>query len=677
MLRIPGQSQRWQQYNGSDKFGNISNSRNINLDRDGYIRLSPRTASLLSSKDEAAFNLPTSFGRRAGGDFEVVTIENPWEITINDIELDYDVDNDTGDDDPPNFDIDSRGLWWENKWHVVDGGNPSILMYKTMSNGNWTDTSVTDLTNGVAHPLESFKSRRTLCIGNGNVVRQYTTAYAASTYLTLPAEFEVIDMAYNNEIMAIVTKLADTTSSVTGIDGDAYFFVWDGSQTSVNRGYAIGTDMILSVEPYKSSFVCITRTGEYLYFNGGGFDRLSTLPIYHTNNTWGDSRNLEAIGDFLKTEGDVTYININNSREPGGGKEESYLANGGVQCFDPAAGLYHRYSPSISPAYRFAVTTDPSSNVFTTSGTIPSTGSQAKYISATTALNGLIVGRVYYVIKLTATTFSLATSYENAIAGTEIDVSGGSPNHIFVGIEHRDFGCTHMSRTGALSIAESPSQSLDHLIFGGEYYDYDSASVYEHVCFTIEGFENIGYIATPKVYSQNIKDSFQTLYIKHRQLSPGESITVKYKTCDIKGAPVSTPQTGAGFTFMSPNILSTTADISEIYEWVNRGNEYHAEFEITSGWGAGEIHDIESIAFDDGTYSVVLKQPVRNAAKTYQCDAVLENWEVAEVQTDTDVDYFEAKIDTKGTWVKYKIIMQGSDVIIEEILVENGTFKPV
>lgn len=70
---------------------------------------------------------------------------------------------------------------------------------------------------------------------------------------------------------------------------------------------------------------------------------------------------------------------------------------------------------------------------WTSSANIPSnvlTGTRVRLTTTTTLPAGLATATDYYVIRLSNTTFSLATSYANAIAGTDIDItSTGTGTH--------------------------------------------------------------------------------------------------------------------------------------------------------------------------------------------------------------------------------------------------------
>lgn len=682
MAKIPNTDKKYSQPNNSDLFGNIYYSKNLNFDEEGYIKLSPRAVSLVNSEDNTDFNIPVAFGRKQTGEFEVATTEDPFEIQINDgqgIEANLDDDND--DDAPPAFDFDSHGKWWQNRWYVTDA---TLLMYKTLSGGNWTDTAIS-LTSAVRHPLEVFRNRVTMCVGNGNVVKQINTSHSETTNLTLPAEFQVTSLAYNNNRMAVATKMADTTSGVTGINSEAYFFVWDGTTSSAGQLFGVGSDFIVHVVPYKSSFLLLTRTGLGLYFNGGGFDPLFELPVYFTDAVWGDSVNPETLGDTMVVDGDIVYININNATERYGRKGEEVLPNapGGVMCYDPKVGLYHRWSPSISKAYRVTVATsgtNTSTNVLTASaGTIASTGSPVKYIyNPGDKIGGLTIGKVYYCIKLTSSTFQLAETRQEAMNGVAIDLtSAASSNNYFLHVELKDYGASYMQRTGAVALSEVPDLALDSIVFGGEYQDSATTGGIEHLCFTVKEFQNIGYYVTPKITSQTVLDTYKNGFIRHFPLKDEEYIEVKMKTKEYVGLPVTTPQHGDHCTWSGTNELYTSADLAEAKAYLDAGGEL--ECEITAGAGAGQMAQILSMGFGNDTYSLVLDEEIEGVEAGDICDVLIENWQKLYRITSTEQKQGYSEVATgennKSTGAKFKVIMKGSDIKIEETNLPNEPYK--
>lgn len=685
MIRVPDNQKRFSVPNNSDLFGNIHYTKNINFDEEGYIKQSPRAVNIVDSDYDADFNIPTSFGRLQSSIFYTTTIEDPFIVQIDPTAMSSVQDTDAGNDAPPSLTIDSTGTWWQNLWHVTtDDG----LFSKDPSNGDWTDRSVT-LTSGKAHPVEVFKTsaNRTLCIGNGNVVVQINTSYSTSgiAQLTIPADFEVIDLAFNNGRIGVATKLSDTAS---GQSGEAYFFTWDGIGTSANGGWGVGSETIVGVVPYLSSFLLITKTGEGLYFNGGGFQRLFALPHYYLDRVWGDSVNREALGDIMKVDGDVVYFNLNNNIEPYGQKSEQYIANqpAGILCYDPKVGLYHYASPSISKTTLQVVSqanVNTSTDVMTVTGgylhtgALPATGSPVKYVyDGTAQIGGLLAGKIYFLIKLSSSTFSLAETYEDALLGTKIDLtSTGAANNHFLMLDVVDYGASYMARSGAIGLAEMNTHTLDTMIFGGEYYPTDSSTDKEYLCALVSGFKNISYFVTAKNISDNLKDIRQPIFIKYKPLKTGESIIVKEKTKDIDGLPSSTPQNSQICTWSSNKELYVTADFSEAKAHLDAGGSL--ECEIISGAGAGQMSQVVSMGYDDGVYSFVLEDEIEGVSASDVCNILIENWNYIGTVTSDDVDgYKKWTSDVTSKTAKYKVILIGDGVTIEEFSAGNSVFKP-
>lgn len=676
MIRIPDSSNQFSLPNNSDKFGNLHYVKNVNFDEEGYLKLSARAVSLVNEQDTDTFDIPTAIGRGQSDQFFVATTDRPFEVDLSEngsSGVSAAVDNGTN---APNLTFDSHGTWWQNRWYVTDTDD---LWYRDPSNGNWTDANVT-LTAGKNHFLEVFRSRVQLCIADGNEVVQINTSHTETTNLTIPADYEVIGLAYNNNFMAVATRLSDTAA---GQNQQAHLFIWDGTTTSANQSFGVGSDAIMAVTPYKSSFVILTRTGNLLYFNGGGFDQLTSLPFYFQNVTWGDSQNPEMFGNNMFVDGDVIYINVNTYYEQFGTKGERYLPSspGGVWCFDPKVGLYHRYSPSISEVSRLTVTSaniNTTTDVLTTTaGTIPATGNPVKYIhSRSTKIGGLQTGEVYYVIKLSSSTFSLATTRQNALDNIKIDItSTGDTTNYFLAVDQTDYGQSLIRRTGAIGQTEKPSHVQEGLVFGGELRRVNSSTADAHLNFLSAGFHNIGYLVTAKIFASQIKDTYQKLYIRYRPLESGERILVKQKHEDIMGLPISTPQDSASVTWTSNREFYTIADLSDAKSYLDQGGKRELECEIIGGAGAGSASQVESISEDNGTYSVVLKDEVIGASSQRVSDIIIENWVLIDTIDHNGDGTKEIPLDTSAKWVKYKMVLEGTDVTVEDLLLVSKEHK--
>lgn len=666
MIPIPNKG-IFKQSNKSDLFGNISKTKSINFDEEGYLKLSNRTVSLLNSTDDTNFNIPVSFGRYTNGSFFVATVETPYILTLSDTQSSISEDVDDGDDPHPSLDFVTSGKWWRNLWHIT---NNTKLYYKTLSNGNWTDTGIT-LTTDKLHPLEHFEKSNTLMVGNGNTVKQLDSSYTTTSLaqLTLSSDYEVSSLAYNNNTLGIGTRLSST---IEGQNKEAMFFVWDGSESSANSGYGVGSDSVITVFPYKSSFGVLTRAGQLLYFNGGGFEKLDSFPVYFKDLIWGNSINIDAYGDIAKVDGDVIYLNIPSEVITNRKDDFDPSMLGGIWCYDPNVGLHHKYSPSISKAqivYAREADVNISTNLITVFNsfslpnppTLPSTGNPVKILDS--AVGGISEGTIYYIIKSSSSTFKLASTKQNAIDGVAVDLTSAGVLNIMT-LDLKDYGQTRLARTGGIGITGYKQYLYSDLIFGGEYYPSASISDNSHLLISTRGFKNIGYLETSKVLSETIEDNLQKLCIKHRPLGEEDKIIVKYKNKDIYGLPEY-----ANCSVLGKNILSTTSNLSYSLNITE-----DLECEVVSGSGAGRMVKIQSITYENGTYSIQLEEDIEEFTAGDVCGVVLDNWTYLDEITSTNSSgYKEIALAKNSKWTKFKVVLEGCDTTIEELLIFNKT----
>lgn len=676
-IKLPNKG-KISQPNNSDLFGNIWYTKNMDFDEAGYIKLSSRTARIYSEEDGGSFDIPTAFGRFGDGLFHIVSADRAFDTNLN-----RNVSTIVAQDvtaNSPQLDFDSFGRWWQNRWHAVNNASPGKLFY---TNGTaWTDTGVS-LTQGKAHPLEVFRDKNAICIGNANTVLLVDNSYATLVTLSLPTDYEVQGLSYSNDKIAIVANLSDT---IAGQNQEAFLFIWDGSangassSTAVpNAGFPVGSDTIMAIAPYKTSWVILTRNGKLLYFNGGGFQELAAFPFWYIKATWSGSGNRSMYGDGIIADGDLIYINISGNLVPFGVKDEVFLENNpsGIWCYDPSVGLYHTYAPSVSKVSVLRVANtdiDLTSDIFTaTAGTIPATGNPVKYTyNRSTLIAGLTINVVYYIIRHNATMFSLALTKADALAGNKVNItSTGDSINYFFSLDVVDYGAALAStsgRTGAIGFMGKTESIYDDVIFGGDYNDITSATTdYATLNISIPSFDNIGYFTTPKYISRQIEDVNQKVFIKYRPLSNTDSITIKMKDSEIYGIPVSTPQKNSiRCQWTNSTTFTTTADLSEVYTYLTDASK-ECECEIISGAGAGQMSQISSILFSGGTYTVTLQDTLEGVTATYYCDILINNWKYLGQITASDMKgWKEFPIATSSKWVKFKTILRGVGTTIEE-----------
>lgn len=665
MYRIPAQDKKFSQRNRSDVSGNIWYSKNLDFDEEGVIKLSPRMVQVISDLNsdtsyDADFSYAPSIGR-AGSSFFFATIEQHFKATLSDASFSITQDADTGVQAGASV---TRGRWYQNAWHV---SNNTTVYSKAVAGGTWT-SRITGLTSGVLHPIEIFRNRNSIVVGDGNVVKQYNSSYSGTTDLTLPTDYEVVNISYSSNKVGVITKLSATAS---GQNQDAYFFVWDGTTTSANGGYPIASNSIVAIAPYKGSWVILSKTGQLLYFNGGGFEEIAVFPFFSKDRIWSSP---QANGDVMITDGDLIYINFNGLLNTEGIKQEATMINspGGIWCYDPAVGLYHKWSPSISQVNSISVA---DSNVDTTndlltasSGTIPETGSPIKLVFSTaTPIGGLNGGQVYFVIKASSTTFRLATTKANAIAGVYINITSvGLSTNYFLALTLKDYGQTYLITTGGMVLTDTKN-----VIYDGLLASYVSSASVDYVGMTAPEFANIGYLVIPKLESQGIADAIQKAIIKYRTLNTNDVIILKYKYEEVLGIPFSSPSRGISFTWTSPTTLTTTADISEADAYLDTaGNEL--ELEVIAGAGGGQMSQISSISESGGTYTITLSDEIEGVANSDTCDVIIDNWKtLGTITSANSLGYKDFPIADSSKWIKLKIILKGVNVTIEELQLIN------
>lgn len=672
MINLP-QGTKWNQPNTGDQVGSLWATKNVSLDS-GYVTLSPRAVKLL---DEAANNdlgLPVAIGRYTQGGFQVASMSDAnFVVNIGVSTLAATEESGTSE---PSLTLDSSAVFFLNRWHA---STTSAVLSKD-ANGDasatWT-SRITGLTSAVNHALEVFDSRNTLCVANGNVVKQYNTSYSSSTDLTIPTGYEIVGLAYNNGQMGVITQ---SGLGSTGELTEAKFYLWGGSTTSAT-GYGVGSEKCLAIAAYKSSWVVFTDRGDLKYFNGGGFTELARLPFF-SENKW-----LEGIvqtGNCMTVDGDRVYINIGLSLTGFGKKQEQYIQNmpSGVWCYDPTVqSIYHRYSGSNSQIYLISVDAsgaNTSTDIITAaSGTIPATGNPIRLITGT--LTGIEMNKPYFVIKHNSTTFSLAATKELAGAGVKLDLTTTNSGTIrFHAYDLVDYGVTWRNDISAVAVFGETKNLYTDIIFGGDLRAVADLSNNDALCFTVPDLENRGWIISPRFYAKGIQDVARDFVVKFHALKDTDSIVVKVKDRDVVGLPVSAPANAVGsdeFIWTGTQTGYTGCDLSEAKTYLDAGGELEIEF--TAGAGAGQAVKIVSIDEEDGTYSLALNEEVVGAASTRESFYIINNWRTIGTITlaDNVEGYRKMPVGSHGPFTQYKVELRGSGVTIVDMFPVNATDK--
>lgn len=678
MIKLPI-GQQWNQPNNSYKMGSLWATRNINLDEEGIIKLSPRLVNIFDDTEntpvigDTNFGIPVAFGRYSPGTMYIATKDEPFNITYGGFSKTLAEDSSSNN---PNLTSISHGVWFQGAWHESTSNN-----IRSITGPTWTTDLISNLSStSVRHYMEVFSNKNSLAVSDGNLVKLYDTSYSLTTTLTLPDDYEVIGMAYNNYKLGIITRLGDDSS---GQNSNAFFFTWDGATSEAGTGVDIGANSGVMITAYKSSFVILSSQGQLLYWNGGGFDVIASLPYYYSVQRFSDNLGFSAYGDSMVVDGDTILININISLDSAGQKGERYLQNNpsGIWCYDPSVGLYHKYSPSNSRAYIHWITAgqvNTSTDLITTSYTVAPTGSPMVVSSLSGgSIGGLDNRKIYYIIKVSSSTFRVAATREQALSGDYIDLTSQTDNVSLWMLDLMDFGASRIGNTGAVAFWGGSTDQYTDIITGAGIFD-TSGSELAVLNTAVPYMENRGWFITPKLFLNSSTENISKLIIKYRPLDTHDKIIVKCKTKDYVGIPVTSivygSTTPANWT--SPNEFYTETDLSEAKTALDAGEEM--EIDLLSGAGAGQMSKVTSIDYDSGTYAIVLEDEIFGASSGLQSEFIIDNWKVCGIiDSDTETEgVSEIPVARSGKAPQFKIELRGVGTAVEDIQIINNTQIP-
>jgi hypothetical protein len=665
-MRIP-QETKFYVSNASDLIPNIQYTKNVSFDEEGYIKLSPPFPRITATSEIPAFGYSQdiiSIGSTSSQKYKVVTDDNTYDIDLDDVSTTLDAGAPTGNNAEARFVGWKGGDWYAN---VAS----DIYSLQTTAGTVW-DIENTD----AIEYAEVFVNRNALVgVSGGSTIQQYVEANmdgAAPTgtnstpTLVIPSNFTIQGIAYSNY------RLGIATFNKTG--GSAYFFTWDGTTTEANQGVPVYANLIIDVVAYKNSWVVLTSVGELLYFNGGGFDNLGSLPCFHFDANW---MSLNSSGSFfhgrtMQTDGDIIYFNLGSLLEST--PDDSGILKGfysGAWCYDPKIGIYHRYGISNSKLYEASISA--------TSGTFTSV--------AHTLLTGDVVldsnAEAYYAIYLTADTFKLADTYALAQAGTA-SADFATASYTLAWIKREDWSqlTTNNNNFGVCKRFENGAGLFNDGVlpfFIGGQVATKTMTADDILTVMAPSFENLGCVTYYKRKSRNIADTWQSIVVKHRPLTEGDKIIVKYKIRDSykqiaigeAGDISADANTASYITWTNSTTFTTTKDLTD----VNVGDEV----EFMSGAGAGQTAHVVTATNNAGTWTVVVDEVVRGGASGNKSTCIFDSFiklaTITATTQDPDHTYIE-HLGKKSKWIQVKLELRGIDVTIEDMDIINTTDKP-
>ena len=641
--------------NGSDLTPNIQYVKNCNFDELGYIKLSAPMLNHFDDNVDTDFDVPVDIVQYPNSNvyFKLLTNSKVYNIYYDGAEKDSGATGISSEDN-------SRFVTFEGPYIYANIGNS---IYQLSDNGTtWTEAN----TDSVGYPI-LFVNRNTYVGSTGSNILQYTeadfnpgtpTGSNSGVTLTLPSAFEVTGMAYSNHRVGISTRHIKK--------GEAFFFIWDGATTSASSGFGVKANMIMDVVAYKNSWAILTSLGQLLYFNGGGFDLLGNLPPYYFDTNWYTYGSSFIHGKIMEVVGDIINFNIGsllNSSDDDSGILKGFYS--GIWCYDPEVKfIYHKHALSHSKIINDIG--DAVAGVFTYTAHGLETGDLVRYDNSNT---------FYYAIKLTADTYSLADTYDLAIAGTP---TADSVNYTKSFVQRTDWGQLTALNTnfGLVKTFEDASlqyaYGLQPMFAGLGILDKDFTYT-NTLCIKAPTFANIGSIVYSKIVSESVTDIWQKLYLKFRPLTKGSKIIVKIKTNEypsqIAIGEADDINSEIYITWTNSTTFTTTKDLS----LVSAGDEV----EFMSGVGAGSTAHITSLTDNAGTWTVVMDEVIRGAGSGKKSTCVFDKFiKLKEITSSNSDGLMEIPVAINSKWIQVKAELRGIDVTIEELQVVNKTFKP-
>jgi len=667
---IPNQETKTHlQENKNNLSGTIFKSKNIDLDDEGYITMAEPSFAVMTTDDDA--DLDDVDAMLASAD---TIFFNSDEVFSGDMNLNT-LTNRASDTDQPTPSIEEDVVFFNDTEVVSDAGD---IYYRAGT--TWTQVS-TNVSSTAPTVMCTWESEATLVVGADNTIKFVNTSWAIhATVLTLPVDFQVSSLCVQGNQLFVGTR------SQSG--QEAKMFTVSTIQVGIDFAYGVGTFEIMSIKPFKSSVVAITSLGQLLRFNGGGFDQIGQLPVYNTSIEWADANNdySTVANRAMVVDGDLVYINLASFTENGRWKIlPDFLS--GIWCYDDTNGsLYHKFAPSSTTIQRItggSVTVDATDNDFTlTSGNLNSviTGMPVLFDQGSHAIGGLKESVCYFIIKDSSTVFRLASSYANAIAGDEIDITApsGTTQTWFI-FKTNDYGWGAYGNRMAMAILTNrlfDSNTCGRICFSATLNAKQNFSTELTVINGISPFlPNRSYFVTPRLTSSNITDAYGNVCIKYFPLGPDDEIIIKYKDIDKKDYPFSSIQyndtTNWNGTWTSTTVFTSVADLSMVVA----GDE----IEIIAGTGSGHIANVASIAENAGTYTVTLDEDfpfaVANDLMRFNVDNFTELCRITADSNEDTKGTYKIPLSRKSKFVQLKVEMRGTRIKIEELIINNTAEK--
>lgn len=331
-------SKNWAQQNKGDLYPVLYSTRNINLEKRGYIGLSRRMAYL--KKDNGLSSMiPAIRVHTAGQEYKVASAGG------NMYEVSYNLQTVAQDTNATTLSQYTDIYTFGSSTYYTQSAN-SNLYYRAGGSGAYTVVGAGLSASFTPHPMELFETKNLLCIGNGSGIVCITGSNVVSgVALSIPSNFTIVGLRYFNNRMYVAT--------VSQNGADATLFEWDGATATASFGYKIAGRGIVSIVVYDQSICVLTSRGELLRFGGGSFTQLATLPFFEDKDASWSYRpavlDHQAQGNSMDVIDEYLFINVaNNVLIKNNEYEVLPQFPAGIYQYHKDFGLVHKLSPSQS-----------------------------------------------------------------------------------------------------------------------------------------------------------------------------------------------------------------------------------------------------------------------------------------------------------------------------------------
>jgi hypothetical protein len=680
MITIPDQiSKKWFKANNSDLFGNIFETKHLNFDEEGYLKLAYSSRSTFNEDSgNADWDRPAVIIYNGDvGNYFIETWDEPFSIDRQILAVSP---SQITDANHPNGGYQSDADWFDGKLAVSESND---VHYYNSADNTWTDTNISlSTTFAGQHPIKNFLSKAALAVANINTVLLYSALSATPTLLatlTIPADFMITSMAYFNQNLYIGTRHQ--------YGGEAAMYIWNGDGTAAQQVFVTsGSEIIHDVCPFNGSVALLASDGGLYRFNGSGFTLLDGFPIYYTEKVLTDDSNINLYHNILKAVGEKLYISFSDNDN-----NSSFELNQpcGVWCYDARVGfLYHKFSFSNAMTYKLSdPTIDTTNDYIAVTQDIP-TGTEIWYHASTpntnlAALVGTNVDDIkLYAVRVDATHIRLASSLANAVAGTYINFTAddgiGEDWVIFPNIDFGQMKCDRPAPICPIIYSQSSPWLGTEIIWSSDLSKRDlNSSAYIGSVST--GVEARGWFSTPKIFSSEILDRYNLLTLKFVPLvNETDKIIIKYRLIDDNRNQLDLSNTGSG-GFWSIAWTSKTTFTTSRPEWASA--RVGDEVTIIEGAAGGMLAHITSIpAPVGGVYTVTIDENYECYQSGDVSIAVFRNWKKFQVITYGDKNavkgFFKKQLGKAGKFLQIKVELRGINVKIEELKINNKSLLP-